>query len=161
MNEEVKKCFDFEKKKHYDFFLPYYREKNWIVHKDNIDGNKPIGWDVEIEFFANKRVWVDEKARKGNYGNFLVEIIQNMKSGSLGWLYDLKFGWILYGSWNDIESAYPSSLYRIRISLLKNYILNLRGFKQTYIALNGCGITWNIKLNWQELISNRIADKLI
>jgi len=161
MNEIIKKYFDFEKKKHYDFFLPYYRQKNWIVHKDNINGNRKIEWDVELEPFVGKFVQVDEKARVGDYGDFLVEIIQNMKSGSLGWLYGLKIGWILYGSWRNINDFNPSSLYKVRIGMLKSYILKLKGIRKTCIAPDGWGITWNVILSWDELILNRVAEKLI
>jgi len=158
--DEINNYFAFEKKKHFDFFLPFYQEKNWIVHKDNIAGNCPIDWDVKLETFANQFILVDEKARQGDFGDCLVEIIQDMNTKKLGWYFGEK-DYILYGSWIDTESNYPSSLYMIDAKKLKEYINNLDGFIKTCISKKGWGNTWNIVLDWGDLINENIVTRLL
>ena len=159
-NEEINKYFALEKKKHFEFFLPYYKEKNWQVFQDNINSGQKNDWDVKLEFFVGQLVLVDEKARKGDFDDFLLEIIQDMKTGSLGWYFSKK-DWVLYGSWFDIESINPSSLYLIKCKELQEYVNNLDGFIETCISKKGWGITWSIRLNWKELIDKKIAEKLL
>lgn len=158
--QEISNYFELEKKKHFDFFIPFYKEKNWIIHKDNIAGNRPIDWDVKLEVFAGRIISVDEKVRQGEFNDCLVEIIQDMKTGKVGWIFGEK-DYILYGSWTDIEDYYPSSLYLIKSGELKNYINNLSGFIKTCISKKGWGNTWNLVLYWDDLIKNNVAEKLL
>ena len=158
--EETKKYFDLERKKHFDFFLPYYQEQNWQVIKDNINGKCKISWDVKLEVFADKYRLVDEKVREGDFRDCLVELIQDIKTGSLGWYFSKK-DWILYGSWANIETIYPSSLYLVKTKELENYVCDLEGFIKTCISKKGWGITYNLVLNWDELIKKNIVEKLI
>jgi len=159
-HEELQNNFSFEKKKHFEFFLPYYQEKNWQVIQDNINGACKISWDVELEVFNGRFVKVDEKALRKEYGNFLVELIQDMRTGNLGWFFGEK-DWILYGSWENEENAEPASLYIIDSKKLKNYIYGFKGVGTTVISHAGWGITWNIVLEWDDLIINEVAKKLI
>ena|SRR3990167_7917829 len=158
--EETKNNFDFERKKHFEFFLPFYKEKNWLVEKDNINNTYRSDWDVKLEIFAGQFVLVDEKALRKEFDNFLIEIVQDMKTGNLGWFFGQK-DWILYGSWQDMEKAYPSSLYLVDSKKLKEYINSLEGFIKTCISKRGWGNTWNIVLYWEELINKNVAQKLI
>ena len=158
--KQINDNFAFERKKHFDFFLPYYQEENWQVIEDNIDGDIPIDWDVRIEVFAGEYKLVDEKARKGEYNDCLIEIIQDLPSIKKGWYYGQK-DWVLYGSWESPDEKYPSSLYLIKIKELRKYIENLDGFIKTLISKKGYGITWNVVVGWEELIREDVAEKLI
>ena len=89
-----------------------------------------------------------------------MEIMQDMKTGKIGWLFGEK-DWILYGSWADIKNDYPSSLYVINSEGLKVYINDLKDFITTCISKKGWGNTWNIVLDWNNLINKNIAKKLI
>ena len=155
-NNEIKEFFNFERKKHFDFFLPYYRERNWQVIKDNIDGNSPISWDVKLEIFAGEYVLVDEKARIGEFNDCLIELIQDLETGKLGWYFGRK-DWVLYGSWKNLNDKIPSSLYLIEMRKLHNYIESLNGFIKTLISKKGWGDTWNIVISWEELQKRNIA----
>lgn len=154
--------FELERRKHFDFFLSYYREKNWQVIQDNIDSQQKIDWDVKLEIFAGQFVLVDEKVRGKEFDDLIVEIIQDMRTGNLGWFFGPS-DWILYGSWVVKESVWPFSLYLIRLKSLKEYIYGLKGFVKTCISSpeKGWGITWNIVFNWEDLIRKNIVEKLI
>jgi hypothetical protein len=158
--QDIKDRFSFERKKHFDFFLPFYREKNWQVLEDNIDSEHKNDWDVRLEIFAGEVVLVDEKALRREWDNFLVEIIQDMKTGNLGWHFSKK-DWILYGSWDNNEKKYPTSLYLVKAKELKEHIEAIDGSVNTCISKSGWGITWNMTLEWPELLNKNIAIKLI
>jgi hypothetical protein len=158
--QEVNNYFELERKKHFEFFIPFYQEKNWQVIEDNINSEKKNDWDVKLEIFAGKYVLVDEKVRIGDYGDLLIEIIQDMKTGKIGWYFS-EHDFILYGSWDYIESIYPKSLYLIDAEKLSEYINNLDGFIKTCISKKGWGNTWNIILQWNILINKSITQKLI
>lgn len=83
-----------------------------------------------------------------------------MKTGNLGWFFSEK-DWILYGSWAAIESIRPSSLYLIKAKELDEYVCSLEGFIKTCISKKGWGITWNLVLDWDELLKKGITEKLI
>jgi len=156
--QEIDNFFEEERKRHLTFFLPYYKEKNWQVIQDNITNSKQITWDVKLEIFTGKYVLVDEKVRNGEFNDFLLELIQDIKTGNLGWFFGIK-DWVLYGSW--LNSDYPSSLYLIKIKELREYIYNLSGLFKTRISSRGWGITWNLILSWDKLLNKNIAEKLI
>lgn len=158
--EETNKNFSIERKKHLDFYLPFYKNKNWIVAEDNIDGDKPISWDVKLEVFAGQYKLVDEKVLTSEWDDCLVEIIQDMRIKSWGWLFGDK-DWVLYGSWAVLDAERPSSLYLVKMPELRNYIFSLKGIIKTAISHKGWGITWNIILEWSDLIELKIAQKII
>jgi len=158
--EELKSNFDWERKKHFEFYLPFYAQQNWQMIQDNIDSNQKNDWDVKLETFVGQYTLIDEKALRGEWDNFLVEIIQDIKTGNLGWFFGDK-DWILYGSWAVIESVRPSSLYLVKLKELKDYICELDGFIKTCISKKGWGITYNLVLNWEDLLEKGIAEKLI
>ena len=158
--QEIKTYFDLERKKHFDFFLPYYQERNWLVIEDNINSDNKNDWDVKLEISAGNYVLIDEKVRKGEFNDCLIEIIQDIKTGKIGWFFSKK-DWVLYGSWADLESIYPTSLYVIQSHRLKEYINSLDGFIKTCISKKGWGNTWNLILYWDDLIQKNIAEKLI
>ena len=87
MNQDFKSLREIEKKKHFDFFLPFYRNKNWIVAEDHINDSYPSDWDIKLEVFAGQYRLVDEKVIIGNWNNCLVEIIQDLKTKNWGWFY--------------------------------------------------------------------------
>jgi hypothetical protein len=89
--------YRWEARVHKEFFLPYYRENSWTV-KDDYVGQGKHPWDVTIE-----RTWysspaplapsprftetlkVEEKAHHGQFPAMLIEIVQDMVTGSPGW----------------------------------------------------------------------------
>ena len=134
--------------------------RGWPVIEDNKNKDVPIGWDVKLQLSPNVSVLVDEKARTRDWGDCLVEIIQDMVKCSPGWLYSEK-DWVLYGSWDDVGVVYPVSLYLIKIKELRDYVFSQRVPLSTKIAPDGWGLTWNVVFQWHELISNHIAEKLL
>ena len=155
----IEKYYKLEEKKHREFFLPYYEERNWIVVQDNI-GKGKYSWDVKLEVRVGEYITVDEKVRTKNYDDFLLEIIQDMKTGNLGWLFGDK-DYVFYASWDDMDKYEPISFYIINMFKLKEYLCNLDGSLNTFISKKGWGTTWNLKIDWKILLDTQIAQKII
>ena len=155
-----------EKDTHEQFFLPFYKEMGWQVLADNVGTNTP--WDVKLMIDGKERT-IDQKALKTEKSAFVLEIIQDLKTGSLSWLYKDKDEY-MYASWKSKEEFYtgnqkPLSLYRVSHGRLKKLlnahwkeIVELGRF---YVALKGIGATLCMNLRWDYLIQEDIAKKLI
>ena len=60
--QEIDDNFSIEMKRHKEFFLPYYQERNWQVVEDKVGANQKEPWDVKLEIRAGEFRTVDEKA---------------------------------------------------------------------------------------------------
>src|SRR3990167_4509216 len=134
MKDDFENLVDFEKKKHFDFFLPYYNSKGWKVLEDNLGKN--TDWDIKLQI-DGKDYLVDEKARQKEYGDFIAEIVQDLETGNKGWVFKKK-DFYFYASWKEPLSKEPSSFYCISSPKLQRFILD----------------------NWQKLLSSmEISEK--
>ncbi len=154
---EFENFAEFEKQKHIDFFLPYYKKRGWIILEDNL-GNS-TDWDVRLETSEGKFT-IDEKARSKEYDDFLVEIVQDLKSGNKGWLFKDK-DYYFYASWR-LKDTDPSSFYCVDARKLQEFVIkNWKSLLPTMqISEKGWGVTLFAKIMWQDLISTKIAKKL-
>ena len=104
----------------------YQKENPWSRSWHNINariGKKSYKNIKNYLTFADlKFLWLRDKAYK-------------MKRPSID-RKDSKKDYILYGSWQDIESIYPSSLYLIKSEELKNYICEFVGFIKSCQFIN-------------------------
>ena len=112
----------------------------------------------------NKEKTIDEKALRNDYGNFIVEIIQDLNTGHLGWIYKPK-NLYFYGSWRNPIDEEPSSLYSVDAELLKQFLavnwkVLFNGGK-VKISEKGWGTTLFAIINWQDLLYTNIAEKFI
>jgi hypothetical protein len=95
-----------------------------------------------------KRYTVDEKKRRIDYGDFLIETVKNVEKNKLGWIHYTKSDYIIY--W--IEST--NIVYAIKFKKLQDkfYKFNwekTKPVKDTY--LNVIYTTRNIVVKWEDL----------
>jgi len=149
----------FEKAKHKEFFLPYYQENGWVLLQDNLGKN--TDWDVKI-FKDGHDYTIDEKARRKEYNDFLVEIVQDLNSGSKGWLFKKK-DYYFYASWTNAEDKEPTSFYVVDALRLRDFVIgNWKDLiPKMEISEKGWGTTLFVKVFWQDLIFTKIAKKII
>lgn len=148
---------DFEKQKHTEFFLPYYKKKGWVILQDNL--GKSTDWDVYLETPEGKFT-IDEKARSKDYNDFLVEIVQDLKSGNKGWLFKDK-NYYFYASW-ETKEINPTSFYCIDANKLQEFVVkNWKVLLPTMqISEKGWGITLFANISWQDLLFTKVAKRL-
>ena len=77
---------EFEAKKHQEFFKPAYDRLGMQIVWDQASATRAYPYDVIVEQ-EGQRLTIDEKARDREYGDFLVEVMQCLKTGKLGWIY--------------------------------------------------------------------------
>ena len=167
MNKEFEEFRDFERQKHFGFFLPFYQKKGWKVIKDNINSDTAAFWDVILK--KDGKTWkIDEKARNGEWNDCLVEIIQDLKGintekPAIGWVVECEKStdFLLYGSWEKGEEIKPSSLYAIHAKKLWKYVSEIGGKPKICLSPRGFGNTLNFLLPWRDLVGNEIAKKII
>ena|SRR3990167_910453 len=154
--EDFTSFVEFEKQKHNEFFLPYYKERGWTVLEDNI--GKSTDWDVYLETPEGKFT-IDEKARNKEYGDFLVEIVQDLKTGTRGWLFKKK-DYYFYASW--LSEKLPSSFWCIDAQKLQEFVIkNWKSLLPNMgISEKGWGITLFAKIFWDDLLFTKIAKRL-
>lgn len=157
--ETFEELVQFETRKHCEFFLPYYEKRGWEVLQDNLGKN--TDWDVKL-MIDGKTLTIDEKARQREYGDFLAEIVQDLKTGDCGWIFKPK-DYYFYASWNNIKNKEPASFYVINAPILQRFILD--NWKillpKMEISEKGWGITLFAKLSWEDLIFTKIAKRII
>lgn len=144
----------FEKEKHDTFFLPYYKQRGWKVIQDNIGFY--AHWDVLLDMDGVESK-IDEKARQGEYKDFLVEVMQDLRTGNKGWLYGEK-DYYFYASW--AKSEQPSSFYAVKSDGLKSLIANEWEKLPKKISRKGWGVTLFVTIPWQDLELLDIAKRL-
>lgn len=146
-----------EKDKHLNFFLPYYKENGFEIIKDCVGLNWPYDMEVKKD---DKIIRIDEKARQKEYDDFLVEVLQCLKTGKIGWLYKPKDIYF-YASWIDLESPEPNSAYWINSHRLIDFVVENFDDLESAISEKGYGLTYNKKAKWDDLLYLKIAEKLI
>ena len=157
MTETFENFAQFEKRKHDEFFLPYYQTKGWEVLQDNL--GKKTDWDVKLRI-DGKVYTVDEKARQREYGDFLVEIVQDLKTGNKGWVFKEK-DFYFYASWVGEEKE-PRSFYTIRSPALQRFVItNWKTLlAKMEISEKGWGTTLFAKVMWEDLVFTKIAKSM-
>ena len=157
-NKEFNDNLIYEQQKHIDFFLPFYKEKGWRVMQDNV-GRDSAPWDVKLEIDGQIKT-VDEKALRKEYGTFIAEILQDIVTGHLGWIYKPK-DLYLYSSWSNDKL---SSLYQVNAPLLNEFLgvnwKKLFNEGKIKVSERGWGITVFAVIEWQDLLYTKVAEKL-
>ncbi len=104
-------------------------------------------WDKIVKF-PSITYKIEEKARIGDYDDVLVEIIEDVKTGDLGWFYQTKADRLIYCLFESEESLEPYVVYVFDIQKLKNYYFEHAKelFRQSNISDKGYGLTLNIFL---------------
>ena len=148
-----------ESKRHKEFFLQQYPNMGMKVVEDIFDDTKTNDYDVIVEI-EGKRYSIDEKARNQDYGDLLVEVMQCLRSGKIGWLYK-HIDYIFYASWKDANLTDPSSAYIVKMPNLRDFVIENYEELPEVFSSKGYGLTFNKRVNWQDLVFHRIATKVI
>lgn len=149
----------FEKEKHEQFFLKEYPKLGMRVISDIFDDTKTNDYDVIVEYDGRK-LKIDEKARKAEYDDLLVEVMQCIRYGRIGWLYK-QIDAIFYASWGDLKALDPTSAYLIRMQDLRDYVVENWEQLEEHFSKKGYGLTLNKRVAWRDLIYLKIAKKII
>jgi hypothetical protein len=103
-------------------------------------------WDRILKV-KGELVKVEEKARRGEYDDVLVELIEDLKTGDLGWIYQTKADKLIY-SFFDNKGKNPNKIYMFDMETIKNYLFNniKELIHNSNISPKGYGLTLNVFL---------------
>lgn len=122
--------------------LPYY-EKHMHFTPDRSTACR----DYDFTFISKGKTYkVEEKFRTVNYGDFLIEIIQDVFDRNAGWYYETKADYIFY----VVEMKY---IYIVRWDLFKHWLS--KNWKDANISARvstkGYGLTINLSIKWDKI----------
>ena len=103
--------------------------------------------DFDFRFEKDGQIYTaEEKFREKDYGDFLLEIMQDVGTGHKGWFYTCKAYFLVY----IVEGQF---VYFINWRKFKNWIKedfkNVK-FKTSY-SNQGYGLTVNLSINWEYI----------
>lgn len=153
--------FEYEDKRHKEFFLPFYKERGWTVLEDNV-GKKKAPYDVRLQN-GNTIITVDEKAHK-QVGDCIIELVQCIATKNWSWLYESKDQY-LDACWEQEEqSGPPAILHLIDHKKLMAFICAKETWNARLLTLkfstNGWGITLFATAPYAVLVARGIAKKI-
>lgn len=152
---------DLEKKRHQSYFLPKYDDMQFDLVKDISDDIKTNEYDVVLRSRENEQIsYVEEKTRTGKWDHLLVEIMQCIEDGRLGWLYKTKADYILDAQFLSEEDDLPHTVYWVDFQKLKAFVIE--NFEQLSGATSskGYGLTYFKRATWVDLEFLGIARKI-
>lgn len=135
--------FDLEKKASV-FLNMFYEKLGGEIIKD---APKQVfdDWDkiVKFEHITYK---IEEKARIGLWDDLLVELIEDLKTGDLGWFYQTKADKIIYSFFETEESPEPKVIYALSVIDMKQYVFsNMKELiMESRLSPKGYGLTLNV-----------------
>jgi len=112
-------------------------------------------WDklVKFEYLTYK---IEEKSFNSLWDGLLVELIEDLKTGDLGWFYQTRADKIIYAFFINEEAKIPHSVYEVSVPTMRNYVNeNIKELiKKAKICDKGYGTTLFVVIPLE--IGNRI-----
>lgn len=105
--QQFKTNLGFEKEKQL-LFDGLYSKKGKIVNRDHCEG-----WDLVVEW-DGKQHTIEEKARRGDFDDILVEVVQDQDKGFPGWIYYSQAHYLVYGIFGEKERVYILPMKKFR-----------------------------------------------
>lgn len=109
-------------------------------------------FDLVLLTKGNRRELIEEKFRGAVWDDVLVEIVQDLASGDLGWLYHCQSDYLHYfmcPNWQYIEAMYRIKWQPFRKWLIEEYMPNRR--LKFVISRQGYGLTLNISVPLRDI----------
>jgi len=102
-------------------------------------------WDKVVKF-ENITYKIEEKTRVGLWEDLLVELIEDLKTGDLGWFYQTKADKIIYCFYESEKAKEPESIYALSVEKMRNFVFEhtKKLIRKSNISSKGYGLTLNI-----------------
>lgn len=110
--------------------------------------------------YNNKLYRIEEKVRRKYYPDLCFEIMQDVKTCSLGWVYKCNADYIFYIYW-DMNKDVCKYIYKIKWAKCKNYVMNnlINHKYKVGKSIGGWGYTIFLIIPWLLLEKNKIAER--
>jgi hypothetical protein len=134
--------------------IPWYQARGYTVRE--VEGKKNREHDLFLER-NGRSLRVEEKAEAILRPNFCFELIQDVKTKNMGWIYDLRADLIIYIFWN-VEAVKPFIVYKVNWQTCKTFCLDNLADYPLKINNRGFGLTIFSIIPWRELMHEKIAE---
>ena len=114
-----------------------------------IDRNGNKGRDLELSK-DGIIIKVEEKYRTEDWGDFAIELIQDLTTNNAGWFFYTTADYINY----IIVEDKPVALYTVAWKKFKDYFLKDVKRFNCFISRKGYGITLNAEIKWKYIPNN-------
>ena len=94
------------------------------------------------------------------YDQLIVELLQDVKTGDLGWFYHVDCERLMWMYCPETRADPPRIIYSIKWQQFKPHVLSLiesDGWHRCNICPKGYGLTLNYPVKWQPLLDMGIA----
>ena len=92
----------------------------------------------------------EEKYRDTDWGDFAIELVQDLETSNLGWFFYTEADYINY----IIVKDKPTTIYVVDWKKFKEYFLkDIKRFK-CFVSRKGFGITLNAEIRWEDIPDN-------
>jgi hypothetical protein len=110
------------------------------------------GRDLVIKRKDRGEEKVEEKYREGDFGDFLIEVVQDLVSENRGWFYTTKADIISY---IICKNKIPTSVYFVHWKNFKDWYLTTgyKNYRRQFLIISdrGYGVTLNIGIKWKTI----------
>jgi len=145
---EVNENFAFERSCQ-PFADAFYISRGYKI--DRVQGKQNKLGDVYLS--KNGSVFlIEEKFLRQELNFMFVEIVQDVKTNNIGWLWYTGSEYIFY--------CMPETQYFCHTERLRNFIREFGDFYKTLISRKGWGQTENKAVDWGTVIHKKIAKKV-
>lgn len=142
--------FKFEREKQ-EVFDRLYKERGWKCKR--ITGKQNKFYDCVL-LIEERWCNVEEKFRRKEWLDLVVELVQDTKTNDPGWLEYTQADFLMYGMGERI--------YMISIPLLREFVKRNKDKFDTFESKEseGWGNTLNLKIPWSTILQNEIGKVL-
>ena len=141
----TEQMFVYEREKR-KFFDEFYREKGWPYKRIYGKDNKKYDCVILIN---GKWMKVEEKHRVKMWPDMAVELSQDTKTNSSGWLDYTEADWIFYGM--------GECIYLVEVRKLREFVGHHKDKFNIKISKKGWGITENLIIPWSIILQNNLG----
>lgn len=114
----------------------------------NRDGNKKRDLVLARD---GKQIRIEEKYREKDYGDLLIELVQDLVSNNPGWLYAESMDRLCYVI---LDGYRPKTIYWIDWIKFKDWLftyLSINKIQKAIISPAGYGLTLNLSIAWDKI----------
>jgi len=119
-----------------------------------IVGPKNKEYDVLVKLDDSKWWKIEEKYRSKDYGDLLVETIQDTETLAPGWIHTTKAQILFYGFENMLGGHI---IYWVGMKRLRDFVNKNKDNYQERISTKGWGRTVNIAIPWETIVAEKLG----
>ncbi len=153
MTYETPRDQEYYKQKQQAEYRAQGRIDNWYYAMGFAEVERDADYQHDVTLRRNgTRLKVEEKYRDGDFGDLLVEIIQDVVSNGPGWFYTEKFDRLSYIVMD--KNGVPVKIYWIKFDEFRNWFFGYLANKKRVPAIlsaKGYGLTLNIPVDWKSI----------